>query len=386
VVFLKSMPSRSLAKKNYLNDGLQVPNGYISVVKLKRIFVYHLAAWVIFAAYEVSTIYFVTGQMMPAADYTFHYLLNALLFYIHVALVTGKLRRRLIVFVAVAEVVCYIMVNYGLNTLLEHFLPFITRPTSPLRAFAIASLYRCLYFIGIATLYAIAVNLLRSKEQLSAMERAAWTSERQQAEMQRGLLKAQNAVLRAQINPHLFFNTLNFIYTSVHKLSARAGEAVMLLSDLTRYSITGVDAEGQTYLSDEISGVRDLLQLNQIRFNDRLQVRFECDFDGGEMKIIPLVLMTLVENVLKYGDLQDPGQPAVIRLQLLDDRLHFATRNKKLPAGTTVKGMGMGLSNTRMRLQQAYHDHFSFRINETEDAYFTDLTIQGDMLCLVAIS
>ena len=361
-------------------------NDYISMVKLNRTSLYHLAAWTIFATYEVSTIYFVMGRLAPLTDYFCHYLLNMALFYTNVGLLTGRYKNFKRITLVIMEIACYMILNYGLNSLLETMFQHIQRPTAILHSFALSSLYRCLYFLGLSTFYSVAVNLIRSKENLILLEKKRWEQERKEGEMASELLSTQNALLRSQINPHLFFNTLNFIYTEIYKVSSRAGEAVMLLSEITRYSIRQADANGLSYLSEEIASVRDLLQLNQLRFNGRLELHFKCEVEPGEMKIIPLAFLTLVENVLKFGDLQDPAYPAVITLEISDDKMNFATRNKKMHGRSVVSGTGIGLANTRMRLKQVYQDNFTLRIHDTDDLYYTQLTIPVEQLCLLAIS
>ncbi|WP_158557124.1 sensor histidine kinase [Mucilaginibacter conchicola] len=353
---------------------------------MKKLYVYHMLAWAVFITYEISTSYVLAGRVAPTSDYVFHYLLNMLLFYVHVANITSSLSRKQKALLTLCEIAGYIILNHAENLFLWNFMPVATRVILPMKMILVGSLYRCLYFMGISSIYGVGVNLFRSKEKVLQLEREKWQHERQDVLLQQELLQSRNAVLRAQINPHLFFNTLSFIYNAIYKVSGKAGDAVLLLADITRYSLRPSDTDGLALLRDEIAALRDLLQLNQVRFNDRLQVKFECDVDAGELKVVPLVMLTLVENVLKYGDLEDASQPAVIRLQLQDGNLCFSTRNKKLSNAASMPGTGMGLANSRMRLQHAYGDGFSLRMNETEETYYTDLVIQSDVLCLVAIS
>jgi len=364
---------------------MHVLNGYIRIKMNKKIFIYHSLAWVAFMIYEMSTIYFVIGKLGPFSDYAPHYFLNIILFYTNALIITREKRLPKILLLISLQTVLYIFVNYWLNTFLEAYVVKVTRPVNPLFHFIISSFYRCIYFTGLSTLYGFAVNLLNSREKINALLTDQLNKERREAAIENDLLVTKNALLRAQINPHLFFNSLNFIYNSVHKLSAVAGEAVMLLADITRYSISKADEDGLVYLEDELNSIADLLSLNQIRLKDGLYIRYERDLDAGDLKVLPLAMLTLVENLIKYGDLRDQEQPAIIKVQLTDGYLHFATRNKKLNDQQQFKGTGMGLTNTKLRLKQAYQDKYHLRINETSDTFFVDLTIQADCLCLAAI-
>ncbi|WP_454802887.1 sensor histidine kinase [Mucilaginibacter phyllosphaerae] len=345
----------------------------------------HVLVWSAFIAYEILTVYFVMGRISDPADYFFHYLLNIGVFYTTAGILNGERKTFMILMYLTAMVVIYICINYYLNFILEYFKTKITRPTYPLRGFLIGSFWRCFYFAGLSAAYAFARNMVRSKEQLGQALHKSMEQERSQLLLEKELLVANNATLRAQINPHLFFNTLNFIYTSVYKFSATAGEAVMLLADITRYSISKADSAGLVYLQDEVTSVRDLIALNQIRFNSRLHIQLEIDKSFGDNKIVPLIMLTLVENVFKYGELTDDKNPALIKIQYEDGYFHFATRNKKSSHITENKGTGMGIMNTKMRLHRAYPNQFTFRINETETQFFIDLTIQAECLCLAVI-
>ncbi|MFD0763265.1 sensor histidine kinase [Mucilaginibacter lutimaris] len=355
------------------------------MIIIKKVVFYHAIAWIIFIAYEVSTIYFLTGRTAAFMDYLPHYVMNIVLFYLIVKIITSNKYRYKYLWVT-SILLSYIFINYWLNTFLESYVVKQSHPVNSLRSFLVSSFYRGIYFIGLGTLYGFASNLLYSGRTINALKEEKLQKENDRISLEKDLLRSQNALLRAQINPHLFFNTLNFIYNAVYKVSDKAGEAVMLLADITRYSITKTDENGMALLSDELASIEDLISLNQIRFSSRLHIRFENKVEGGEIRIVPLVMLTLVENVVKYGDLHDAEHPALIKVQLEDGFLHFSTRNKKLNDLHKLKGNGLGLENIRMRMQNAYAGKFSLRTNETEDMFFTDLTIHTDCLCLAAIS
>ncbi|WP_162499786.1 sensor histidine kinase [Mucilaginibacter terrigena] len=351
----------------------------------RKVILQHAVAWAIFMFYEVTSIYLVRGMAGALSDYVAHYILNILLFYINARIITGSGSVRKKIGLIASLVLGYMAVNFVMNTMLEYFAVQILRPSRPIGYFFVASFWRCFYFLGLSTVYAFSVNLIRSTKKINAMLTEQMQKEKDQILLQNELLSAKNGLLRAQINPHLFFNTLNFIYNSVYKLSATAGDAVMLLADITRFSIANTDTDGKVYLEDELVNIDDLITLNQIRFDSKLQVHFVKEGDFKDLRIIPLVLLTLVENVFKYGDLQDKDQPALIQIKQMDGFVHFATRNKKVFDSKEISGSGIGINNSKKRLHQAYRDSFKLRVNETDDLFYVDLTINTDCLCFVAI-
>ncbi len=360
-------------------------NGYIRIVKRgSKLIIYHVVGWLAFIAFELLTIHFVAGRMSNTVDYVSHYFINIILFYTNTVIITRNSQYLSRAFLMIFEIGTYILCNYILNYTLEHLGCVIQRPMSSIYPFFISSFWRCLYFIGLSSCYGFAVNLINSKLHISNLISLGLQKERDQAILEKNLLLSQNNYLRAQVKPHLFFNTLNFVYNSVYKASPKAGEAVLLLSDITRYSISATDENGLVDLRKELAHLVNLIELNQLRFNHKLQIQTHfCEIDT-EYKIIPLVFLTLVENVFKYGDLFDSAYPAIIKLEVKNQKIHFSTFNKKVNNNQFNKSTGIGLSNTAKRLQIAYYDHYDFSINESQCTYQIYITIPTQTLCSVA--
>src|SRR6201999_3176822 len=102
-----------------------------------------------------------------------------------------------------------------------------------------------------------------------------------------------------QISPHLLFNSLNFIYSSIHKLSEKAGKGVMLLSEIMRYSLVSSEDNRTVLLPQEVDQIQKLIELTHLRFEQQLFISFKKKGKLAEVKILPLVLITLVENMIK---------------------------------------------------------------------------------------
>ncbi|GAB3715824.1 hypothetical protein GCM10027592_56570 [Spirosoma flavus] len=197
-----------------------------------------------------------------------------------------------------------------------------------------------------------------------------------QKELENALLKNQLELsesrlkmLQYQINPHFLFNTLNFLYAKALTVSDPLADALMKLSETMRYSLKNVGPQTQFQLDEEIRHLQNYIQLNQFRFSEQLEIRFEVEGKPAGHTILPLLLVTFVENAFKYGDLRDPAYPVHMRLNIEKDQLTFWIRNKKRTS-SQEESTGIGLANTRQRLESAYPNKHSLTIQD-EPAFFT---------------
>jgi LytS/YehU family sensor histidine kinase len=151
-------------------------------------------------------------------------------------------------------------------------------------------------------------------KRIDDLENTQLRNELQNQALEKALLATENAYLKSQINPHFLLNTLNFLYNSVSKLSEKIADSVMTLSDIMRYALTNADEDGKVKLESEIEHISNFIKLNQARFNQRLCIELLMEGDPEGLRIIPLVLITLAENVFKYGDLLSESYPAKINI------------------------------------------------------------------------
>ncbi|WP_276485318.1 sensor histidine kinase [Paraflavitalea pollutisoli] len=182
--------------------------------------------------------------------------------------------------------------------------------------------------------------------------------------------------LKAQINPHFLHNTLNFLYAKSLPYSPELSEGILTLSEIMRYALSDpARGEGKVALKDEVEHLRNVIKINQLRYNNHLQVYFEVDGVVNGVTIIPFVLITIVENAFKHGDLKSIEQPIAIRLSIDSKGIHFYCRNKK-KKGPREISTGIGLDNIRKRLDLAYAEGYSLQIKDEYDLYTTQLSIQ----------
>lgn len=200
--------------------------------------------------------------------------------------------------------------------------------------------------------------------------------EKETIQLEKENLQLENTALHAQINPHFLYNTLDFLYAKALPVSDELSDGVMKLSDIMRYSLKPQDAEGMVYLIDEAEHIQNIIEMNRLRFDNRLNIIYSANDTAEDIKIIPLVLITLVENVFKHGVTNNPEHAVRITLAVNEqDQLHFSTSNKKR-IGPKEHSTGIGLNNTMKRLKNTYGDRCTVTVEDEEHLFTVKLQIQ----------
>jgi sensor histidine kinase YesM len=195
---------------------------------------------------------------------------------------------------------------------------------------------------------------LREKERLAAQ------LELERSQLETSLRQAQLDTLRMQLNPHFLFNTLQTISVLMMDDTASANRMLVRLSDLLRSTLRS-SVSSLTQLRDELAFLRDYLEIEQIRFADRLQVKWNIEPETEQAMAPTLLLQPLVENSIRHGiaRMATPGT-ITISSRILDGILHLSVADTG-PGLTQEQsrgiGHGIGLSNTRKRLKQLYPQH-----------------------------
>lgn len=173
--------------------------------------------------------------------------------------------------------------------------------------------------------------------------------------------EAQINYLKAQINPHFLFNTLNNIYAAATLQHPRTANMVLRLSDLLRYVTYDAQAE-RVPLEKEIAQIRTYLELFQLKSETPLPIQFEVEGVIETRHIEPLLLLPLVENALKHSDLET-NSTAFVRILLRNEpgRLSFSVENSFDPENAQKDAVGgVGLENIRRRLEVYYRGRYLF--------------------------
>ena len=179
-------------------------------------------------------------------------------------------------------------------------------------------------------------------------------------------LQSELSFLKAQINPHFLFNTLNNIYVLTLKKSEMAPTAVMKLSNLMRTltNDTGVD---YVEFSEEQQFIRDYLELQELRLTKTTRVVYETEGESSHLKIAPRILLPFIDNAFKYGVSNRNESEILIRLTFTGNTLNCLIQNAIHRENTHNLGSsGVGLGNSKRRLDIMYKDHYQLSINETD--------------------
>ncbi|TSE11417.1 MULTISPECIES: sensor histidine kinase [Aquimarina] len=192
---------------------------------------------------------------------------------------------------------------------------------------------------------------------------------------------AELKLLKAQLNPHFLFNTLNNLYGLSVVNSNKLPDLMLKLSDLLRYSL--YDTKEQVVpLQKEIQYLQNYISLERIRLEDKTNIVLNVPSDTGALYIAPMLLIVFVENAFKHlGVSKKDENRVMIDLQLNERELMFICKNtidtsENLESDLEQGKSGIGLENAKKRLNLIYQDRYILDINEGEEEYNVQLTLQ----------
>ena len=216
---------------------------------------------------------------------------------------------------------------------------------------------------GLAILAQLFFNRYEREKQTLAI-----ISEQRAAELQ---------ALRAQINPHFLFNSLNNIYSLAVVKSDKTAEMVLRLSNLLRYVVYEGKAK-RVALSDEVEQIEAFIELFQMKSEHPLNISFEKKGEVSEQQIEPMILIPIVENCFKHCDFNENADAFIeIRLHLEQDTLYFQTRNTKNDADKQKDQVGgVGLENIKKRLKLNDEHQHELNIQDKLDCFEVNLKIK----------
>lgn len=187
-------------------------------------------------------------------------------------------------------------------------------------------------------------------------------------------LETELKFLKNQTNPHFLFNTLNNIYALARKKSDSTPDVVMKLSKMLRFMLY---ESGKPFITiaEETLLIEDYLELERIRYNERLNITFKKEIDDNYQRVSPLLLLPFVENAFKHGVSETRFNSFVnIELLLKKGLLHFNVQNAKESAGLPSADSKIGLCNVRRQLELMYKQ-FDLQVNDNETSFTVHLTI-----------
>ncbi len=174
--------------------------------------------------------------------------------------------------------------------------------------------------------------------------------------------------LKSQLNPHFMFNALNSIRALIEEDPASAKAAITKLSNILRYSLR-IEKNETVTLEDEMQTVADYLDLEKMRFEERLIYSLKTEENAGKTEIPPMMVQTLVENGIKHGiSKRTTGGKISVDSFIEDSKLHIQITNTgHLSEDELKKATGFGIQNTKHRLNLLYGETGSFQIENTSE-------------------
>lgn len=191
-----------------------------------------------------------------------------------------------------------------------------------------------------------------------------------QAQLETQVRNGELMMLRSQINPHFLFNSLNSISSLTVTDPLRAREMIVKLSDFMRYSLSSRNDQPVS-LRNELQSLRLYLQIEKIRFGDRLSIEEDITPEAYDALMPGMLLQPLYENAIKHGVYESTGE-VVIRTtaKVEDGKMKISiTNNVDTEAVVTRKGAGIGLKNVSSRLELLFGKKANVTINRTDDSF-----------------
>jgi hypothetical protein len=187
--------------------------------------------------------------------------------------------------------------------------------------------------------------------------------------------KSELDLLKAQINPHFLFNTINAIYALTLKSSSEAPQALIKLSGIMRYLVTESTTD-LIALSRELDYLRDYVELQRLRTDERSgEISFSVEGDPASKKLPPMLLVPFVENAFKFGINPDKTSGIRIHVRILSDRLEFEVDNSIVnETDPSLMGTETGILNTQKRLEYYFPGRYDLSMQNTAGFYQTKLS------------
>jgi len=359
------------------------PVSLFNWLRLKRV---HILVWVIFIFYEAIIVGLIRDSFATFSNYLIHYAINISIFYVHACMVLPLAFKH--VKSAIWKVPLYVLIELSICIVIVYYIDiFLIKHTDIMQTKVIGShvrivlgiAWRSLYFMMFGTGYYFLNAYLSERKVKDEMEKDRLLNiiERQTIEKDLEMAKsayliAKNAYLKAQINPHFLFNTLDFIYHDVVQHSPKSAQAVLDLADIMRFALDANHLGEYITLGEEITQLEKLISLHQVRDNGRLQLNLSYKEEVKSLKIIPLVLVTLVENMFKHGNLREKAGQMEIFTK--DGYLYITTVNL-IHKGKRRPGFGSGLANIKERLEDAYKGKSNFKYMDEVNCFKVQISV-----------
>jgi two-component system LytT family sensor kinase len=222
-----------------------------------------------------------------------------------------------------------------------------------------------LFFIILNIGFSSVVSLVR-KNQKDAQEKQ---------ELEKQKISSELSFLKAQINPHFFFNTLNSIYALTDLDVENAKGAIHTLSAMMRYVLYESQKDNTT-VKKEVAFIENYIQLMRLRLTEKVKVTFEKPTHDQEFLIAPMLFLPFVENAFKHGVSNHQESAVNISMTTAGSLVTFEVSNTIIPSQSqSLDEKGIGLNNTKRRLELIYPQQHELHTEVNEDRYLVRLKL-----------
>ena len=202
-----------------------------------------------------------------------------------------------------------------------------------------------------------------------------WINERRKKEeLQKIQLQTELNFLKTQIQPHFFFNTLNNLYALTLEKSDAAPDVVLKLSEIMQYVLYDT-RERRIFLSKEIHFIHSYLDLEKLRYEDRVEITTEIKGKVDNIKVPSLIFLTFIENCFKHGSTDSKHFKVHILFDIRKEFLYFTVSNTFNPDSRIPTKQGIGIENAKRRLQLVYGDRYQLTNEVKDNRYIVHLKL-----------
>ena len=339
-------------------------------MKDKRELIAHLVYWLFLGGIFCLAMLLNAKSISPQEFMVFfgyYSVINISIFYINYTLLIPQLLKKYWVYVI--SIVVLIIVMAGAKTILAVlYRDIILQHVNPKTGVAE---YKDLVSYVIGTIFVSGFFIISSCLIKFMLDWFSNTRIQRNLETEKKDMELQ--FLKSQLNPHFLFNSLNNIYSLAYQKSDKTADAILKLSEIMRYMIYESN-DSWVALSKEIEYVQSYIELQKLRFKNGAAVEMILNGEIDDQQIIPLILISFVENAFKHGVANDPKDPIRINIIANQKILHFSITNKKSSGNKDEVG-GVGLNNVERRLQLLYPERYKLNIVNSATHYTSELIL-----------
>lgn len=333
----------------------------------------HTAFWIVLSSINLFDVFIYNIDAYSAHRYptlAIRLFMNIFTFYSFYFFVTPRVFGRKGLINLFAFEIAYLIV-FGFIFTFISYLPYayIQSPSNPIEYTLANGINNRIYAMAA---YTAIVSILGS---LSKVSLIWYRNQIKQKDTEKQNISNELAMLRAQINPHFLFNTLNNIKSLTKSLPSKAIYSIDKLKSIMHYMLYE-SSQNTVPLVNEIGHIKNYLDLEKIRYRNTDYIDFEISGEYSEVSIPPLIFMPFIENAFKHGNRLSPAPGIKIKIDVGKSNIHFKISNFiKDNIEAQNKNSGFGLANIRRRLDLLFDNKYELIISNQNNVYSVKLNL-----------